>query len=185
MTLINYFQQLIKICFLDKKSISNVSNNNKYTNYALIFFGLGILFSTIQGAIVSDYDFTMFLYDILVFGLVFNVLGFAIVHNLARLFGTKTLFWDFFRPNGIWLIFSSLLFLSLLPKIGDFISSLVLLWLLIVSFVIIKEVYKLSTSRTVAVLTLSIIFGLILFVLLVVILLFAGVDLFGFGFQNI
>lgn len=101
----------------------------------------------------------------IIFLIVGFIIGWAILHGLAKLFGGKASAAEFFRVLSN---VSILYWVMVIPIVGPLLSWLIGLWLLVVEVVAIKNVHKLSTGKSVLVVAIPVVVGIILATILMV-----------------
>jgi len=135
-------KQAVQIYKLDKKAISEVATGGDSTRNAIIIVVIGGVLSGIAAGSISF---------VLISPLV-QLLGLGITagfyHFLARLFGGKGGSMQLFRVFGYTYI---VYWLSVIPLIGSIILLLSIFWTIIVSIVVLKELYNMTTMRAVIV----------------------------------
>ena len=153
-----YFQQGIEIVKLNKKTIASVAKDNKATNLAILFFAIsgGVL------GLLSFNPIALIFGALAAAGLSFVWVG--ILHILAKLFGGKASFMDLYRPLGVGSVLS---WLSFIPILGQIIG----LWTIVIEIIVLKEVHKLSTLKSVIIVLLPLIVIFTLFLILAATLL--------------
>lgn len=156
-----YFQQGIEIVKLNDKTIDTVAKDKKATNMAILFFAIG-------GGILGLLTFNpaAFIFSAL-FTAGFSFIWTGILHLLAKIFGGKAGFMEFYRPLGVGSIIS---WLSFIPILGQIIG----LWTIVIEIIVLKEVHKLSTLKSVIIVLLPLIVIFTLFLVLAA-TLFVGI----------
>jgi hypothetical protein len=169
MDFMSYVKEGIEILKLDKKVMEKVAKDEKATTMAILFFAIGGVASAIGG---------LNLFGIIIFPIVaavFSFIGVGIIHILAKLFGGKAEFMQFYRSSGIGYVGS---WVAVIPIIGPMISGLVGLWYLVVSVVMLMAVHKLSTGKAIIVVLIPVVLCILLVFILAATFLAA---IFGMG----
>ncbi len=163
-----YAKQGIEILKLNGKVAEKISKDKKATNYAFLFVvlvGVAQAIGTfnVPGIIVTP-----------IFTLIGSFIGVGILHILAKIFGGRADFMEFYRAFGIGYVG---MWISVIPIIGPMLSGLLGLWYLAVNVVILKSVHKLSTAKAIIVIAIPLIIMFVLFIFLAatMVALLAGV----------
>lgn len=165
MKFLHYIKQAIQITLLNKKTIRQVAQDKNATVPAIILSVLGLLvYSYVPFARQTSFlaIFLNFLLSVLV-----TAIFMGLTHALARGFGSKNKFMHFFRPIMLFSLFDLVYLLVLIPQLSIFVTIIFLIWGLVVTFVVIKETYHLSNGRTIGVLLLSLLIGIIITTILI------------------
>lgn len=162
-----YFLDGIEILKLDTKTAVKVSKDKKARNYAFLFFALVGLAQAIGTLNLPGIILGPIMYFLLSF------VGVGIIHVLAKLFGGKAKFMDFYQVAGIG---SVAMWISVIPILGPFLAGLVNLWYLVVTVVVLKAVHKLSTTKAIIVVAIPVVISAILVAIAVAMfaVMFAG-----------
>ena len=83
----------------------------------------------------------------------FTIIGILIFHGLAKIFGGKSSFRDYFRAQSHvsllgWLSILMIIDIQFFPNVLDF---LIMVWGIVMTIVILKSLHKLSTGKAIAV----------------------------------
>lgn len=163
MNLKNSIKQAIEIIKLDRKEIEKVAKDQQATTAGILI----LIISGIIAGIASKKLILLSITPILV--LIFSFIGVGILHLLARLFGGKARFIELYRTLTHASILNWLSIFNLIPILKTIISIITGIWGIVINFVAIKSLYKLSTAKTVFVIVIPIIFFIILAIIGVVI----------------
>jgi len=160
MNLTKSIKQGIEIIKLNKTTIEKVAKDKKATTAGILILIIGGFISGIS----SKNLIVLSVSPIVV--LIFSFIGIGILHLIAKLFKGKAEFMEFYRVSTHASILSWLSILYLIPYLQAMVSIASFIWGIIMNFVMIKNVYKLNTLRTVFV----IIIPIILFIVIMVVL---------------
>lgn len=156
MDFMKYVKQGVEIIKLNKKVISKVSKDKNATKMAVLFFALGGVASAIG----------MFCIPCIIFApimvLIFTFLWFGFLHLLAKMFGGKASFAEFYRANGIG---SVVTWVSVIPLLGGLLSFLASLWALVMTFTVLRTTHKLSSGRAALVLAIPLVISFVLVIM--------------------
>lgn len=167
----NAFQKFIKIVKLDKKAIESVSKDNKGGTAAAVFLAVGAIAAPL-GSLVFGYRFfnTIVRPDIgssligALLAIVMAALTLFVTSVVAvKLFKGHGSFAEFFRVAGLAYGLNVLNFVGfLVPALGMILGLVVSIWLLVISYVTIKMIYKLDDANTVLTMIVTVIVFLLL-----------------------
>lgn len=160
MSFLHYVKQALKIIILDKKAIKQVAQDKNATVPAIILSVLGLLVYSIVPFVGQASFLAIFLNFLL--SVLVTAIFMGLTHALARGFGSKDKFMQFFRPIMLFSLFDLVYLLVLIPQLSIFLNIIFLIWGLVVTFVVIKETYHLKTGRAIGVLLLSLLIGIII-----------------------
>ena len=93
-----------------------------------------------------------------IFTLVASFIALGIMHLLAKLFGGKAGFKEYYRTMGVGYVG---MWISVIPILGPMITGLIGLWYIVVNYSVLKAVHKLSTLKAVIVIGIPVIIGLV------------------------
>jgi len=191
----NAFQQFVSIMKLDKKAIEAVAKNEKGGAVAGLFLLVGAiagplagwLFGTRLGPIVVRSQLSEMLVGA-VFAVVIAALTIFITTLVAtRLFKGKGSFAEFFRVMG--LVYGAYVLNilgGLVPALSPIIALVVAIWVLVVSYVAIKTVFKLDDTNAVLTIIVTVVAYLILGALVGSIMVSVGLSsMAGMDYSNI
>lgn len=167
----NAFQKFLKVIKLDKKAIVAVSEDKKGGTAAAIFLVIGAIGSPL-GSLVFGYRFfnTVVRPDIgsallgSLLAVVMAALTLFVTSIVAvKLFKGHGSFPEFFRVAGLAYGLSVLYFFGfLVPSLQMLLGLVVGVWMLVISFVTIKQVFKLDDANTVLTMIVTVIVFLLL-----------------------
>ena len=146
---------------LNGKVAKKVAEDKNALTYAILFFVL----AGVASAIGQRKFWGIFYAPIGV--LIGTFIMFGIIHLLAKLFGGKASFPQFYRACGIGYIG---MWISIIPFAGVVLGGIVMLWYLVVDVVILKHVHQLTTGKAVFVVLIPVIIVIIVTVILAVVL---------------
>ncbi|MDD5112213.1 MAG: YIP1 family protein [Candidatus Altiarchaeota archaeon] len=174
MSFFKSLKQAVRILKLDEKAISEVASNQNSTIYALIIilitaFASGVAFDKridADNAIINPLLYVVYIVVIV-----------GILHLLARIASGKGQYIDLFRVIGLLFITNwvdimvgiAVYYMGILVhmppvesqrlmiKVGSIITIPVSVWKTVVSIIVVKSIYKLSSIRAVLVVVLPII----------------------------
>lgn len=181
----NALQQFISILKLDKKVMEAVAKNEKGGAAAVLFLVVGavagplsgFIFGTRLGPIVVRTELGATLVSA-VFGVAVAALTIFITSLVAtRLFKGKGTFAEFFRVLG--LVYGAYVLNiigGLLPTLAPIVTLVVAIWVLVVSFVAIKEIFKLDDTNAVLTIIVTVVAYMILIALAGSIMLSIGLS---------
>ncbi len=147
----------------------------------LVIAGLaGAVGQTLMGLILGTFEAVSFLAFITgpVFAVIGTLIGVGILHIIALIFGGQAKYMELFKAMAFAQVVG---WIAVIPFIGAIISPILLIWLIVVNIVIIKNVHKLSTGKSVLVVLLPMIIVFVLVVILTLILGAAFVALISSG----
>lgn len=151
MKLIQSIKQAIEILKLNTNTIADVAKSKKATN-------AGILLIVIGGFIAGIASKSMLVISIMpIVAIISSFIGIGILHFTAKLFKGKAEFIELYRVLAHANILNWLGIFSLIPAVATIVAVITSTWGLIVNFVVIKNIYKLSTLRTVFVIIIPLI----------------------------
>jgi hypothetical protein len=139
---------------MQKVSASDVVG---YAFLILVIAGLaGAVGQTLMGLILGTLELVSFLAFITgpIFAVIGTFIGVGILHIIALIFGGQAKYMDLFKPMAFAQVVG---WVAVIPFIGTAISSILGIWLIVVNIVIIKNVHKLSTGKSVLVVLLPVI----------------------------
>ncbi len=163
MKFVKSIKQSIEILKLNAKEIEKVAKDKQATTAGILILIIG----GIIGGIASRRWALLGLTPIMV--LIFSFVGIGILHMIAKLFGGKAQFMELYRTLSHAYILNWLSIFNLIPILKTVISIITGIWGLVINFVAIKSLYKLSTAKTVFVIVIPIIFFMILAIIGVII----------------
>ena len=162
-----YALQGVEVIKLDSKTMEKLAKDEKATSYALLIVALVGLAQAIGTFNIPG---VIILPIVTVIG---SFVGVGIMHVLAKLFGGKAKFMEFYRTFGIGYVG---MWISVIPILGPILSGILGLWYFVVNVMILKAVHKLSTVKAVIVMLIPVIIVTVLAFMLaaVFVALFAG-----------
>lgn len=158
MAFMDYVKQGIEILKLDEGVMTKVAKDNNATTMAVIFFAVAGIASAIGSLNIVGIIVYPIMYAIMSF------IGVGIWHVIAKLFGGKAEFMEFYRAMGISYVG---MWILAIPVVGVLLMLPLSLWYLVVDFKIIKSVQQLSTGKALVVLLLPMIIAMIIGTVLV------------------
>jgi len=163
-------KQAIDIVKLKGKVIEKVSKDKNATLIGILIIAIGGILSgigsTLYGAsnleILTVILTLMFIpiYTILIY---FIIVG--IMHILARLFGGKAKYIEYFRAESHTAILSWLGILAIIPLLGGIINLFISIWGVVVSVVVLENVHKLTRGKAIIVVLIPVIVLILLLVI--------------------
>jgi len=166
----NSIKQAIDIVKLKGKVIEKVSKDNNATLIGILIIAiagiLGGLGSTLYGTpdlAISTIILTSLFAPVFTVLIYFILVG--IMHTLARLFGGKAKYIEYFRAESHAAILSWLGVLALIPLLGGIINLFISIWGFIVSVVVLENVHKLTRGKAIIVVLIPIIVMILLLVI--------------------
>lgn len=149
-------KQAIEILKLNKTIIEKVAKEKQATT-------AGILILIIGGFIAGIASKKWLLLGITpIIVLIFSFIGIGILHLIAKLFKGKAEFIEIYRALTHASILNWLSIFDLIPLLKTIIAVITLIWGIVINFVVIKNLYKLSTLKTVLVMIIPMAFFIIL-----------------------
>ncbi|MFC1749042.1 Yip1 family protein [Pseudomonadota bacterium] len=152
------FKKLIDLIKLDKKAIAAVSSSDKFTTPALIFLVIGSIAGPVGGmfhvsqtiSLVGNAAYSSFVASAVI-GVIVSALAIYIASFVAvKLFNGKGTFEEFFRVIGLCMGVKILdFFVAFIPVIAGIVSLVILVWLIVIIFITIKDIFKLDEANTV------------------------------------
>lgn len=146
---------------LNKKDILDVASKQEYTKYAFFIVVLvGVMAAIGSGKLLGIISMPIAL-------LVEFIIGFSAVYFFARLLGAKGEALSLFRVVGCsYLVY----WIAIVPfTLGKVLTGLASVWTLIVTIVVLRDVYKLSIGKAIATIVITIfVFGVIIALLMLV-----------------
>jgi hypothetical protein len=138
----NYAKKGIDMIKLKQDAMSSVAKDDNATQYALLFIALAgvaqaIGTFNIPGVVVLP-----------VAMLIGSFIGLGIMHILAKLFGGKAKFMEYFRAGGVSYVG---MWIAVIPILGPIVMGILGLWYLVVHVVLLKAVHKLNTFQAIIV----------------------------------
>ena len=152
-------KQSIEILRLNKKTIISVAKDNKATATGIMILVLASLISGLSSKNLVAVSITP------VFAIIFSFIGVGVLHLTAILFKGKGRFIELYRVIAHASILNSISVLRIIESLRIFVSLIIIIWGFAVYFVIVKEIYKTSTTRTVFIILIPIIISILLLVL--------------------
>lgn len=137
--------------------------------------GMGVLIIAIAGvaaAIGALNPFGIIMMPIAY--LIGTFIGIGIIHLLAKLFGGKAKFSEFYRTSSHAYVVN---WIAIIPILGPMVSGIAGLWNLVVTVFVLKNVHKLTTGKAVVVVLIPVVIAIIIGVVAAaaIIAMFAGV----------
>ena len=155
-----YIHKGIRTILLNKEAINKLAQNKGITKLALVLLILIQLMPIFAFSILVVQSFIQTIYD--TFFAYFNLaINFILIHVLARLFGSKEKFSNFFRAYAFPLTVSILFltgfyfYLIAYSPLINFIGILVLIWMLVILYTVVMVVYKLNAVKAMALVIIS------------------------------
>jgi hypothetical protein len=162
-----YLQKGIQILQLDTSAIREVYRDEEALVPAILFFAIGGVASG-----VGHFSFRGMVFGVLLMTLVsFVIVG--LLHVLARLFGGTASFLELYRPLGT---AAPVHWVLVVPFIGSFLGFLAMLYSLVVTVRVVETTGGLPRSR--ALVVVSLLFGLCVFLCLVFLAVLGSLLLF-------
>ena len=165
MNFINSIKKSVGILKLDKKIIKEVAKDKKATTAGILILIIGGIISGIAEKDILLIAIT----PIMV--LVLSYVGIGILHLTAKIFKGKAEFTELYRVLTHASILNWLSIFNLIPLIKTAIAIITSIWGIAINFVAIKNIYKLSTLKTVFVILIPILFFMIIGIIAVAIIL--------------
>jgi hypothetical protein len=162
-----YLQKGIMILQLDTDTIRDVYRDEEALVPAIAFFAIGGLASG-----VGHFSFRGIVFGMLLMTLV-SFVAVGLLHVLARLFGGTASFLELYRPIGA---AASVHWVQVVPFVGSFLGFLAMLYSLVVTVRVVETAGGLPRSKALVVVTL--LFGLCLFLCLVFLAIMGSLLLF-------
>jgi hypothetical protein len=152
------FAKLIEICKLNKKVIEEVANDEKFNSISLVFLAIGAaagpLFFLIFGISFGNYvlrpDTVRGVINIILSPAISAAGLFALTYVAVNLFKGQGTFGKALRVLGLTSGVSAILALGyVVPGLMSLLSLVVGIWMLVVGYVCLKEVFKMDNTNTV------------------------------------
>lgn len=153
MGFVEYLKQGFEIFKLNEREVDSASKDEGSLKFGLLFVVIGSVLSWIGASFLLGFSAGR-----LIAGLVFSLVGLfvvvALVHITAKVLGGKGSYMELIRPSSL---LSFVSWPSIIPVIGSIVSGLAGLWTLVVTVVIVKKVYSLSTGKSILALVIPIV----------------------------
>jgi len=153
------FGKLIEICKLNKKVINEVANDEKFNSISLVFLVIGaaagplffLIFGiSFQGGYVLRPDTLRGILNIILSPAISAAGLFALTYVAVNLFKGQGTFAKALRVLGLTSGVSAILALGyLVPSLMSILGLVVGIWMLVVGYVCLKEVFKMDDTNTV------------------------------------
>ncbi len=146
-------KQAIEIVKLNASAMTKVAADQKAT-------GMGVLIIVIAGvaaAIGALNPFGIIMMPIAY--LIGTFIGIGIIHLLAKLFGGKAKFSEFYRTSSHSYVVN---WIAVIPILGPMIAGILGIWNLVVTVFALKNVHKLSTGKSVVVVLIPVVIVIII-----------------------
>lgn len=143
---IDSVKQAIEIVKLNGKAAVNISKDKNVTLMGILIIAIGSVLTTIGS---KQFDFSLILIPLV--AIIFYFIGIGVMHILARLFGGKAKYMEYFRAESHAAILGWLGILAIISYLGGIITFLTSIWGLVVSVVILKNVHKLTRGKAIIV----------------------------------
>lgn len=159
MDFVDSIKKALKILMLKGTAMKEVALGN-FVGHAfliLVITGLaGAVGQTLISAIIGEFSLLTLLAFIYlpILTILGSLIWAGIWHIIALIFGGQAKYMELFKAVAFAQIVG---WVAIVPFIGTVISSILSIWLIVVSVVIVKNVHKLSTGRAVLVVLLPII----------------------------
>lgn len=181
--IIYYLKQVIQISIFNKKAITEIANDKSATKYAFIFFAISYILEILY--IVFQSVFNPYVFGVMAFFvLLLVVISLFSTQMFAKIFKSKTPLICYFRAISLVdLITTVLMFVNLIPVVGKYLGLALIIYSLIITVFVLKNVYDFSVSKsffitivsTIITIVGSAIITLSLIILIVIVLVLFGV----------
>ena len=189
MELFQYIWKSLKILFFNFKIIDEIKEDKKATKYGLALLLFNTIIFRIADIIDKKLNFFQSLTKVILEDALLTILFLVAIHLVARMLKSKEEFIKFFRVFAITSIFGLILLLrylpyknlfdnQLIPVIEGLYMFIVLVWACVITFFLLKKPYKLSTSKTLLAMLLSLILLVIIGFIISIIEVQSGVFTF-------
>ncbi len=164
-------KRAIEIIKLDTKVVEKVAKDHKSTTAGILILIIGGIISGI-----AEKDIVLITVTPIMV-LITSFIGIGILHLIATLFGGKEEFIGLYRVLTHASILNWISILNIIPPIKVIVTIVVSIWSIIVNYVAIMHIYKLSRVKTVFVILIPIILFLIIGVGIVSLILIVDPDI--------
>lgn len=167
MKFVSYFYSALRIILLNRKEVLIIAKDKESTIPSIIILVVSALVAIAIGLSSFDQNILlsagMFFWLKTIVRIIFLIASsFIVIHLLARMFGSKINFVNFFRPLALTSILALTDIFTLIPTIGTILGYLITVWIVFIDFNIIKGVYGLSTGKVILILIIDFIIALFL-----------------------
>lgn len=146
-------KRAIRLVRLDGKAAGEIAKDKDSILYGFVIIAVaGILYASAFHIKTVPFNAKDFLTE---FGtyVLFTIVGILIFHGLAKIFGGKSNFKDYFRAQSHvsllgWLSILMIINIPFFPNVLDF---LIMVWGTVMTIVILKSLHKLSTGKAIVV----------------------------------
>lgn len=171
MSYVNYLKSGFNIALLKTKDIRKISKDKKATFPAIFILVIDIIITIIQFNFNNEIPYFN-LYNSIFYIIILNVYFLIAYYLISRFLGSRENILSFIRPFSLGVIYLTLFsFLSFVPIVGIFFQILVYIWTMVLTYFVIRESFKLSSKKSIAVIIIS---YFILFIVIIVIGIFIG-----------
>jgi len=147
----NSVKQAIEIVKLNGKVAENVSKDKNATLNGILIIAIGAFLSQALNLEIITIVST------LIIGIIGYFIVIGIMHIVARLFGGKAKFIEYFRTESHAAVLGWLGILSIIPFLGGIINIIVGIWGFVISVMILENVHKLTRGKAIIVVLLPVV----------------------------
>jgi hypothetical protein len=157
--MIEYIKRGFAIFRLDEAEIENAAKDKGATSFVFLIVLLVGAAQAIGSLKLSLPMLTFYISS----SFAGAILGTAVLHFLAWIFGGKANFLEFFRPIGMSYV---VMWITIIPIIGPAISGVIGLWYVAVNLAVLRTVHKLSLGKAALVILIPVLIALVIAIMM-------------------
>jgi len=163
---VDSIKKAIDIIKLNGKVAENVSKDKNATLMGVLIIAIGAFLSQVLNLEIIT------LVSTLIIGIIGYFIIIGITHIVARLFGGKAKYIEYFRAESHAAILGWLGILTIIPFLGAIINIVIGIWGLVVSVMILENVHKLARGKAI----IAVLLPIVVLVGIAVIIFFGAVN---------